>query len=80
MAMARESAAVRGARAIENFNRDNPVGTPVVFWPGSRNGDGIKGVTRTPAWTIGGHTAVVSVEGYAGGIYLGHVKVMTDNH
>ncbi|MFH8751044.1 hypothetical protein ACH4GK_32115 [Streptomyces rimosus] len=32
-------------------------------------------VTRTPAWTLGHGAAVVSVEGYAGGICLTHIDV-----
>lgn len=33
-------------------------------------------VTRTPAWTLGHGTPVVSVDGYAGGIVLDHVDVV----
>lgn len=57
----------------ERFNQENPVGSPVRYWPGARVGDGRPSKTRTPAWVMGGHTAVVSVEGYAGGIALSHV-------
>lgn len=32
--------------------------------------------TRTPAWTLGHGTPVVSVEGYAGGIALTHIDVI----
>lgn len=60
----------------QKFNAAHPVGTPVRYWPGLRRGDGIESVTRTPAWAMGGHTAVVSVEGYAGGIALTHVEVL----
>ncbi|MFK8850435.1 hypothetical protein [Streptomyces sp. Ac-502] len=35
-------------------------------------------VTRTPAWTLGDGEAVVSVEGYAGGICLTHIDVADD--
>lgn len=33
-------------------------------------------VPRTPAWTLGHGDPVVSVEGYAGGIYLTHIDVI----
>ena len=46
-------------------------------WPGLREGDGRESVTRSEAWLMGGHTPVVMVEGYAGGIALSHVIVPT---
>jgi len=58
---------------IDQFNERVPVGTPVLFWPGVREGAGRESATRSAAWTLGGHTAVVLVEGYAGGIALTHV-------
>jgi hypothetical protein len=62
----------------EEFNRLHPVGTPVVAFPcmrGCPDHPGLVTVTRTPAWTLGDHTPVVTVEGYAGGIALTHVDV-----
>ena len=58
---------------VEQFNRICPIGTPVLYWPGVREGEGRKSATRSAAWLLGGHTPVVSVEGYAGGIALSHV-------
>lgn len=58
----------------ERFNDTYPVGTPVRYWPGAREGDGQEPRRRTPAWEISGHS-VVSVEGYAAGIALTHVAV-----
>lgn len=60
--------------AAIRFNEAHPVGTPVRYWPGVREGDGIESVTRTPAWLLGSGHAVVSVEGYAGGIALTHIS------
>lgn len=65
------------AAQVEQFNHLCPVGTPVLYWPGVREGEGRKSVTRTPAWMMGGDTPVVSVEGYAGGIALTHVMGYT---
>ena len=63
----------RGIRAADDFNARYPVGTPVTYWPGLREGTGRESVTRSAAWsTLSGH-AVVCVEGYAGGIALTHV-------
>jgi hypothetical protein len=61
--------------AVAAFNEQHPVGTPVRYWPGVRQGDGCESVTRTPAWLVGGHAPCVSVEGYPGGIALTHVQV-----
>jgi hypothetical protein len=51
-----------------------PIGTPVTYWPGLREGDGIKSVTRSNVWDLGG-TPVVMVRGYAGGIALTHIAL-----
>lgn len=56
------------------FNRLHPVGTPVRYWPGVRQGEGRISTTRTPAWTLGSGAALVSVEGYPGGIALTHIE------
>jgi hypothetical protein len=69
----------------EQFNAAYPVGTPVIAYPGVRPeskfaaGWGIarlETTTRTPAWTLGHGTPVVSVEGHAGGICLSHIDVI----
>lgn len=52
-----------------------PVGSPVCYWPGFREGDGIWSNTRTKASVLGGHTAVVWVEGRGDCIALTHVEV-----
>ena len=58
----------------DEFNAAHPIGTPVLAFPGTREGRGMLTRTRTPAWNIGKH-AVVSVEGYAGGIALTHIII-----
>jgi hypothetical protein len=64
------------AASVDRWNRDCPVGTPVRAWPGTLGGGRyLDTSTRTRAWLLGGHTAVVSVDGYAGGIALTHVQV-----
>lgn len=62
--------------AVAKFNTEVPVGSPIVFWPGVRAGAGRESVTRSRAWVLGGHSAVVMVAGYAGGIALTHVVVL----
>lgn len=60
-------------KEVDRFNELYPLGTPVAYWPGEREGDGRQSVTRSFAWLLGGHTPVVMVEGYPGGIALTHV-------
>ncbi|MFD5386317.1 hypothetical protein ACFWMG_15475 [Streptomyces sp. NPDC127074] len=57
----------------EQFNARYPVGTPVMAYPATRNDAPLITRTRTEAWTLGHGAAVVSVDGYAGGIRLTHV-------
>lgn len=64
----------------DTFNANWPVGTPVQVvncceaehWP-----EGIT-VTRTPAWAASEKTALVSLEGYAGGFYLKNVVPLVE--
>lgn len=62
---------------VEQFNALVPIGTPVLYWPGERSGEGRKSITRSAAWLLGNHTPVVMIEGYAGGIALSHVMGYT---
>lgn len=75
------SASADGAEVVtevtpEQWNAEHPVGTPVWFWPGGRQGPGRESVTRSGAWNLGTPTGtpVVMVDGYAGGIALSHVE------
>jgi hypothetical protein len=62
--------------AVDSFNKRVPIGTPVRFWPGVKDGPGRESKTKSPAWLLGGHTPCVECEGYGGGIALTHVEVM----
>ena len=53
------------------------LGAPVRYWTGERTGPGVGGVTRTGAEVLGGHTAVLWVEGVPGAIALSHVANAT---
>lgn len=61
---------------VAAWNAAHPVGTPVRFWPWTRDGEGRPGRTRSVAWAPGGHTPMVLVEDYVGGILLSHVEVV----
>lgn len=58
----------------DRWNALHPVGTPVHAWPARRDTEPMATHTRTAAWTLGHGTAVVSVDGYPGGISLSHIE------
>ncbi|MFJ6487034.1 hypothetical protein [Streptomyces californicus] len=63
---------------VDRWNAQYPVGTPVVAYPGCRPEDDSKCTrlttrTRSAASVLGGHTAVVWVEGHSACISLTHV-------
>lgn len=63
----------RPATTVARWNKAHPVGTPVRVWTGFREGDGTQTRTRSAASVLGGHTAVVWVEGHGACIALTHV-------
>lgn len=71
----REAARTTSHGDVEEFNRDCPIGTAVLAFPGSRYGRALMTRTRSTAWLVG-REPVVMVEGYAGGIALTHIEVV----
>lgn len=59
---------------VEDWNQKYPLGTPVRYWTGVREGEGKEGKTRTEASLLSGHSAVVWVTGQPGCISLSHVE------
>lgn len=51
-----------------------PVGTPVRYWSGSRQGDGEASRTCSTVQLLGGHLPVVWVEGVTGAIAMSHIE------
>ena len=60
-------------KLVDTWNRDCPVGTPVRYWTGVREGEGKQSKTRSAAKLLGGHMAVVWIEGVSGCVALSHV-------
>lgn len=64
-------------QAVERWNARYPIGTPVTAYPGVRPEDGpgecLTTRTRSEAQVLGGHTAVVWVDGHGACIALTHV-------
>ncbi|MFE7395673.1 hypothetical protein [Streptomyces sp. NPDC057557] len=65
-----------GELTAAEWNARYPVGTPVTAYPGARGESPLTTVTRSKAWTLSGHTPVVLVENYSGGIKLTHLDVI----
>jgi len=63
--------------AADDWNaRHAPIGTPVRYWPGPKQGPGKMSTTRGPAAMLGGAVAVVWVNGHAGCLALDHVEAL----
>lgn len=48
-------------------------GTPVRYYPRKGSREFRETTTRSAAWVMGGHSAMVMVEGVSGGVSLDHV-------
>lgn len=65
----------RETALVEDFNRRHPVGTKVRFWKFLKKGTPSgEGPTLTEARLLGGHTAVVWIEGEPSCVALSHVE------
>ncbi len=61
---------------VNAWNRDHPAGTAVTRYRLMHPlRDPVETVTRSEAWVMGGHSAMIMVEGVAGGIALESVQV-----
>ena len=63
------------AEVVKRWNTSHGVGVPVRYWTGERRGTGQRSHTRSKAQLLGGHTAVVWVEGHPACISLTHVEI-----
>lgn len=59
-------------KRVDDWNSSHPVGTEVVRYKriNPRREPAGRTKTRSEAWLMGGHTAVVMVDGIAGGVPL----------
>ncbi len=64
--------------AVDAWNAKNPVGTPVRVMRDM--GDTLVTKTRSEAWMLGGHTAVIQVEGISGSYALDRVTALEPPH
>ncbi|HEV7405210.1 MAG TPA: hypothetical protein VGO11_19860 [Chthoniobacteraceae bacterium] len=59
----------------QRWNEACPAGTAVLYQPVLGDSRLIETVTRSEAWLMGGHSAMVMVKGISGGVSLRHVMV-----
>ncbi|MFF1709249.1 hypothetical protein [Streptomyces sp. NPDC058268] len=69
-------------RQVARWNAAHPIGTPVSAYPGARpeddrNDERLDTATRSKAQVLGGHTAVVWVDGHSACIALSHIDIRT---
>jgi hypothetical protein len=67
----------REQRRVDEWNDRYPVGTPVEFWSGAREGQGTRSRTSSAAVMLSGHSAVVQIEGVRGCVALSHVRPLS---
>lgn len=60
--------------AVDGWNEKHPVGTKVMVRLDS--GESIKSETTSAAWVIGGHSALVKLQGITGGYALERVTAV----
>jgi hypothetical protein len=65
---------VSAAKLVAMWNERFPVGTPVTYWPGRREGHGQLTTTSSEAQLLGGHTPVVWLYDVSGCVALSHVE------
>jgi hypothetical protein len=66
----------KGRRRCEEFNRRNPVGTRVRYYPVADESCCVETETRSAAWVLASGHPVVQVQGVSGCVSLDHVRVM----
>ena len=70
--LAKERAKQAQLAAVDRWNLHHRVGTPVIVL--RDDGSEFETVTRSTAWLLGGHSAVIQVEGIAGSYSLSRVS------
>lgn len=58
----------------QDFNKQYPVGSPVVYYPIAGEPECEETTTKSIAWTLGSGHVVVKVVGHAGGVSVDHIK------
>lgn len=60
-------------KTAADWNAKHAVGTAVHYHPLRGRPEHRETTTRSAAWVMGGHSAMVMVEGVSGGVSLDHV-------
>jgi hypothetical protein len=62
---------INDVHAVNHWNEQHDIGTPVSVR--MDDGKALETVTHSVAWMLGGHTAVIMLEGISGGYKLDRV-------
>ncbi len=73
--LAKERAKQAQLAAVDRWNLKHHVGMPVIVL--RDDGSEFETTTRSTAWLLGGHSAVIQVEGIAGSYSLSRVSPAT---
>lgn len=66
---------------VDRFNKRFPVGSQVLAWTGHMgDGPGKPGTVKAPAYVLGGHTAVASIDGVRGCVAVSHIRARLIQH
>lgn len=69
--MPRPKSAAKLQSQVDDWNQKHPIGTPVTRYALiDPLGDPTETTTRSEAWVMGGHSAMVMVTGVSGGVCL----------
>lgn len=66
------------ATALAALNFEYPVGTPVRYWTGAKQGEGKVSKTRSEVQSVSKTQAVVWVEGHSGCISMTHIEKVVE--
>lgn len=72
----RKPSTKKAEAAVAAFNAKAPIGTPVRYWKGLREGDGAEGTVRSEAYVSASGDPVVFIHGCSGYMALSHVEVL----
>lgn len=59
---------------VNNWNAKNPIGTPVYYYPTLKDKTPKQTKTRSTAWIMSCHSAMIMIDGVSGGVSLDHIS------
>lgn len=65
-------------KQVTNWNAKNPIGTPIYYYPTLKDRIPKQTKTRSTAWVMSCHSAMVMIEGVSGGVSLDHIQICSN--